>query len=167
MRAASRFSTPHHKAAAVVLTTQASGRMYYDGQMDGLKKHIPVQLGSAPKEEHDDELREFYLALLTYSDSINSEVDSWHELICRSILTKRQSKQILSWAWRADGKNYLAIINYSSKKASGFVRVPWLEPSKCEVVFGSNLKSGAFKSNAGEAKLKFNPWDYMILSQKI
>ena len=52
-RAAATFPPARARAAAVVASTLMGARLFHDGQLDGLRVHIPVFLGRGPAEPAD------------------------------------------------------------------------------------------------------------------
>ena len=63
-RAAQVFSPEKHRAAAVIAYATPGMRFFHDGQLEGRKVKLPVQLGRRPAEKPDRELRKFYEKLL-------------------------------------------------------------------------------------------------------
>ena len=63
-RAALTFGSARGRAAAVVMSTLQGARLYHDGQLEGFRTHLPIQLGRQPDEPSDPDLRSFYGRLL-------------------------------------------------------------------------------------------------------
>ena len=63
-RAALTFGPARGRAAAVVMSTLPGARLYHDGQLEGFRTHLPIQLGREPDEPSDPDLRSFYGRLL-------------------------------------------------------------------------------------------------------
>jgi hypothetical protein len=99
-----------HRAAAVVMSTIPGARLYHDGQFEGRRAHIPVQVDRAPDEPPDLELRDFYTRLLRAVRELSGE---WR--LCEAELP------LLAWAW----DRHLVVVNFSGARAWGRVRVPW------------------------------------------
>jgi len=126
-RAAATFLSGKAYAAAVAILTLAGAKLIHEGQLDGMKKRLPIFLGRRPAEPLDHDLAAFYGCLLK---AINHEVfrnGKWQ--ICdRSGWTDNQSCwNILSWCWIGGGERYLIIVNYSGASAQARVSVPWDE----------------------------------------
>ena len=63
-RAAATFGAAQARAAAVVMSTLPGARLYHDGQLEGRRKRIPIQLARGPDKPTDSDLRPFYGRLL-------------------------------------------------------------------------------------------------------
>lgn len=63
-RAAATFGAAQARAAAVVMSTLPGARLYHDGQLEGRRKRIPIQLARGPDEPTDSDLRPLYGRLL-------------------------------------------------------------------------------------------------------
>ena len=70
-RAATAFSRAQHEAAARRIASLPGLTMWHDGQWQGRKIHIPVQLGRCPEEASDTAISDFYDTLLP-RDTINT-----------------------------------------------------------------------------------------------
>lgn len=64
-RAAVKFGIPRSKMSALLVATLPGAKLWHDGQMNGYKVKLPVQLGRRPVETVDKELPEFYRWLFT------------------------------------------------------------------------------------------------------
>jgi len=64
-RAASHFPADLHRVAALVALTLPGVRLVHQGQREGARRKLPVQLGRAPVEPVDGALAEFYRELRT------------------------------------------------------------------------------------------------------
>ena len=63
-RAAATFSALQQRAAAVTILTLPGAKLLHEGQLEGCRAKLPVQLGRRPIEPADGELRAFYLKLI-------------------------------------------------------------------------------------------------------
>ena len=66
--AAATFGVAQARAAAVVMSTLQGARLYHDGQLEGRRTRVPVQLGRGPDEPPDGDLRAFYERVLRAID---------------------------------------------------------------------------------------------------
>ena len=106
------------KAAAVIMSTIPGMKLYFDGQFEGKKTKLPVQLGRGPKEEINLDIRSFYERLLNITkDEIfnNGEftllnpIQAWSD--------NDSHKNILSWIWNYKSQSILVVVNYSDKSS--------------------------------------------------
>jgi hypothetical protein len=97
---------------------------YYDGQFEGNKITLPVQLGREPQEQVVKCLPEFYNNLL---NAINCEVfkiGDWNLLETMEAWERNETfHNILTWQWRHAGERRLVIVNYSNSKSQCRVKL--------------------------------------------
>ncbi len=114
-RSMTAFGKDRSKAAAVIISTIQGMRFYFDGQFEGKKVKLPLQLGREPNEEADPQLKFFYEKLLSITKEeifkkgnwiLHSPVSSWEG--------NETYKNILAWQWKKNGENRLVVVNYSS-----------------------------------------------------
>jgi hypothetical protein len=112
------------KAAAVIISTLPGMHFYYDGQFEGNKITLPVQLGREPQEQVVKCLPEFYNNLL---NAINCEVfkiGDWNLLETMEAWERNETfHNILTWQWRHAGERRLVIVNYSNSKSQCRVKL--------------------------------------------
>jgi hypothetical protein len=72
-RAALTFGPARGRAAAVVMSTLQGARLYHDGQLEGFRTYLPIQLGRQPDEAPDRDLRMFYGRLLDAAAGARAE----------------------------------------------------------------------------------------------
>jgi glycosidase len=63
-RIASRLSLEEQRAAALLILALPGMRLLHDGQLDGARIHVPVQLGRRPQEAPDADIAALYRQLL-------------------------------------------------------------------------------------------------------
>ncbi len=63
-RAAATFAWPQHRAAALLALAAPGLRFLHQGQLEGLRTHIPIHLDRGPDEPVDEAVLGFYRALL-------------------------------------------------------------------------------------------------------
>jgi hypothetical protein len=81
-RAALTFGPTRERAAAVVISTLQGARLYHDGQLEGFRTHVPIQLGRGPDEPPDPDLRAFYRRLLRAAARARTQCDHWRLCDC-------------------------------------------------------------------------------------
>lgn len=103
------------KAAAIVISTIQGLRFYHDGQFEGKKVKLPLQLGREPVESEIPHLKEFYEKLLkiTSMDVIRNGEWSLQEAVA-SWPTNETYKNMLAWKWELGKERILVVINYSN-----------------------------------------------------
>jgi hypothetical protein len=112
-RAAATFG-PRARAAAVVMSTVPGARLYHDGQLDGLRTHVPIFLARGPVEVPDPSVRAFYARLvpLEVTDWRLREVSGWPD--------NDTTPNLLAWSFTG----HLVVVNLSDAPAQGKVQIP-------------------------------------------
>jgi glycosidase len=126
-RAASVFSPEKHRVAAVVITTLPGARLFHEGQFEGRRIRVPVQLGRGPEEPLDSGVLGFYRRLLTGLGPLVRHGSEW--VLCRAEgwADNRSHLNLLAWSWKREEDRVLIVVNFSEQRSQGRVRVPWNE----------------------------------------
>ncbi len=112
LRAAAVFPYAKEGAAAAIVATLPGAKLFHQGQFEGRKIQMPVQLGRWPDEPVDSGLYNFYRGLMRECRTPEIRRGEWR-------LLETGKENILSWS---RGKETIAI-NYSDAPADGFA--PW------------------------------------------
>ena len=123
-RAALTFGPARARAAAVVMSTLQGARLYHDGQLEGFRTHLPIQLGRGPHEPSDPDLRTFYRRLLRATADVRAGCVDWRLCHCTSC-SDDPHPQLVAWCWSNPQARYLVVVNLSPADAEGRVRLPW------------------------------------------
>jgi len=107
------------KAAAIIISTIPGMHLYYDGQFEGKKIKLPVQLGREPEELTQKDLKEFYDKLLDITSSEIFKVGTWKLLeSLPSWESNHTFTNILAWQWELNSQRCLVAVNYSDTISS-------------------------------------------------
>jgi len=138
------------KAAAVVTSTLKGMRFYHDGQFEGKRVKLPVQLGREPHEEVNHGTLRFYEKLLNIT---NSEVFIKGEWKLLQALPSGQSdqsyKNILAWEWSFEKTLCVVIVNYSDNISYCRLRINFHTDSK-ELLIHDLLNDETYNRSADE-----------------
>ena len=114
-RAVVKFGKEKSLAAAVVISTIQGMVFYYEGQFEGKKIKLPVQLGREPVEKPDKRTYDFYLHLLKITNQKIFKEGEWQFLEPLTVggndLTM---KNLLAWEWRLENEVRIVVINYNN-----------------------------------------------------
>jgi glycosidase len=125
-RAAATFGSARERAAAVVISTLPGARLYHDGQFEGARTHLPIQLGREPDEPPDSDLRAFYGRLLPAVSEARIGSGHWH--LCQCTRWSDDSYlQLVAWSWSNSPARHLVVVNLSPARAEGRVWLPWAD----------------------------------------
>ncbi len=156
-RALKVFGNEGIRCAMVIQSTLPGMRFWQDGQWEGARLRLPVQMKRSPDEPLDRELAHFSEMLLQEVDHPVFH-DGFYEICGTSGWEDNQSHQnLLAWSWSRGEDRRLVVANFSHAPAQGYVHLPsawsngWehfvlVDPLKgdlflrpAEAVFGSGL----------------------------
>jgi glycosidase len=122
-RAAQKFPGPVHQAAAVATYFLLGLRFFHEGQLEGRRVHVPMQLGRRPPEAVDPVWQEFYAKLLTCLKRPELREGRWQ---LREVHPAQEGSfapdRFLAYWWEgAAGQHLLVTVNYGSTRGRGYV----------------------------------------------
>ena len=124
-RAASAFSPDKSRAAAVAIATLPGAKLFHQGQFEGRRIKLPVQLGRQPDETVDEDLRAFYKGLVEVIGTPAFRRGEW-SLCERSGWPDNPSwLNLVAWCRRKGEEKYLVVINLSHTSSQGRIHLPW------------------------------------------
>ena len=113
-RAAKILGKEKSQAAAVIAGTVTGMHFYYDGQFEGKKTKLPVQLGREPKEQICPSLKLFYDRFLDITNRDVFKHGEWNMLKPIPSSDKNTTyNNILAWTWTYANEKRLIVINYA------------------------------------------------------
>lgn len=149
-RAAGTFDTAHERAAAVVMSTLEGARLYHDGQLEGMRTHIPVFLGRGPDEPPDHELRSFYERLLDAVAESGLRDGDWQLCECTGWPDNDAYRRLVAWCWSTSAGRELVVVNLSASPAQARVHVPWRDLAGRTWTLTDRLGGEAFDRDGNE-----------------
>ena len=168
-RAAATFGPDQARAAAVVFSTLEGARLFHDGQLEGLRTHIPVFLDRGPDEPVDPALREFYGRLLRAVADSGLRTGEWSLCDTTGWPDNASHEQLLSWCWRADDARRLVVVNYADAPAQARVRLPWDDLANRTWSVQDTLGGDSFDRDGNELVadglyVGLDPWQSYLLA---
>lgn len=168
-RAVTSLGKEKSKAAAVIISTIQGIRFYHDGQFEGRKIKIPVQLGIEPEEIPNNELKEFYSKLLKITNAdvfvdgdwkLLNPISSWEGNIT--------FRNILAWEWNWKNERRVIVINYSVTVATCRIKLD-MSGYPEEVVLVDLLNNQSYNRSAEEIHhtglyVELKPWQSHIFT---
>ncbi len=137
------------RAAAVVMSTVPGLRFYHDGQFEGRRARLPVQLAVEPEEPVDEGLAEFYGRLLAAADAPVFHDGDWRLLEVAAC--DETASLIAAWQWAADGELRVVAVNLGSTAAQGRVLAD-IGGSSEEIVFDDLLAGRSYRWLRGDVE---------------
>lgn len=102
-------------AAAIIISTTIGMRLFNDGQYEGKRIKLPLQLGREPKEHINQATLKFYEKLnkITISEVFHN--GKWELLEALKVWEKNYSSEnIIAYTWTLNSDHRLIVVNYSS-----------------------------------------------------
>jgi glycosidase len=168
-RAVSAFGRSRSLAAAVILTTVPGLRLFHDGQFEGRRIRLPIQLMREPEEPSDGEIENFYERLLAVCNSPAFHEGEWGMLEVSQVEGSNQRHHnLLAWQWRHPKQLKIVVVNYSPQSAKGWLRLPLLASIMKRIVVFDQLTGETYTQNVNQLGshglfLDLNAWQAQIL----
>ena len=129
-RAVVKFGRERSLAAAVIISTIPGMAFYFDGQCDGKKVKLPLQLGREPEEKQDEKIKEFYRKLFQITKSEIFRNGEWKFLETFAAGDNDSTYQnLFAWQWRLGNDLRIVVVNYNNLT------------SRCRLKFDLNINS--------------------------
>jgi len=123
-RAATRWPSDQQQAAAVWAFSLPSARLIFDGQIEGKRVRLPIQLLREPDESVHDEQRARYRKLLAILKRDTVRSGEWQLLTPGPAWTGNESHQrILGQAYDTVREHLRVFVNWSDARSQCWVRV--------------------------------------------
>jgi hypothetical protein len=122
-RAAQAFGPARSRAAAIVAGTSPGCRLFHDGQAEGRRVRLPVQLIREPDEPADPDTALFHDRLLRILDAPVFHSGE-HRLLEVTPAGDPGAghRNLLAWSWEEGGDLRIVVVNYSGMRSSGRLR---------------------------------------------
>jgi len=118
-RAITTFGKEKSKAAATIINTVPGMALINDGQFEGKRIKLPVQLGREPEEPVLNGVKDFYHKLFSITSTEIFKQGEWSLLEPASSWEGNETfKNMLAWSWVFKNEKSLVVINYSASVSS-------------------------------------------------
>jgi hypothetical protein len=125
LRAPVAFGRERSQAAAIVMMTLPGLRLVNDGQVDGRRIRLPLQLVREPLEPVDQRMADFYDRLLTLTNARAFHHGTWTLLdVGPAVLWDESYRHLVAWIWTHGSRHSLVALNQSGTPAHGRVCQP-------------------------------------------
>jgi hypothetical protein len=167
-RAAAIFDPQKARAVAVVIATLPGARLFHDGQLEGRKMKLPVQLGRQPEESPDLELRGFYRILLDSVRDAQFREGAWKLCELSGWPDNESFLNLVAWSWAGNGKHHLVVVNLAERHSQGRVRMPGLQLTGRSWRLVDLLSGDVFERDGDEMTdpglfVDLKPWGFHFL----
>jgi len=124
LRAAAAFGPERSRAAAVLALTVPGMRLVHEGQIEGRRLRIPVQLGRRGAEPFDFVVQAHYARLLSALSDPVFHQGAWLLLEPRPA-GDSGARRFIAHHWSLGDTRRLVVVNYSPNQAQCFVPLEW------------------------------------------
>ncbi|MBM4353458.1 MAG: alpha-amylase [Deltaproteobacteria bacterium] len=126
-RAAGAFARPRHKAAAVAAATLPGAWLVHEGEAQGLRVRLPVQLGRRPAEAPDAEVQRFYDFLFRETLRGPFRRGQWESCRTTGWPDNQSHRRLLTWARAQEHVRTLVVVNLAPFSSQARVVLPWAD----------------------------------------
>ncbi len=160
-------------AAATILTTVPGLRLFHDGQIEGHRIHLPVQLVREPEEAPDPELVRSYDKLLEISNESVFHEGEWDLLpVTEAWQGNFSHHNLLAWAWRSPTHLMAVVVNYSPERSQGRLKLPLDLNGMDSIALQDEISEMTYLRDADELRdpglyVDLGPWRAHILNARI
>lgn len=168
-RAADAFRG-RNRAAAVLTTLLPGATLIHEGQMEGWKRKLPVQLGRRFPEMTDETFRSFYHRLFTEAANPVYHQGIYMALAAHPILGNDTGHEdIVAFAWVLDAEWRVVIVNYGDRVIRARVMLPnsaWADRKVCifnDVLSEQILQARGLDLLTRGLELTLNPFEPRVL----
>jgi len=150
-RAVIAFGRERSLAAAAVLATVPGLRLFHDGQLEGRRIHLPIQLVREPKEVTDPQILRFYERLLAICNAPAFHEGEWSLMEASQAREGDEShRNLLAWLWRYAVQFKIVVVNYSPNPAHGWLKLVLPLESRDRVIFRDELTGKTYNPAPNE-----------------
>jgi glycosidase len=168
-RAAAAFGPERSRAAAVVLGTVPGLRLFHDGQFEGRRIRLPVQLAREPREDDVPGLSQFYDRLLAICGRQVFHEGEWSVVPAGPAWEGNGSHDsLLAWTWRTPAELKAVAVNYSPSQAQGRLWIPQMPEDAGSIRLTDELGDTTWIRDGGDLRgqglyVDLGPWQAHIL----
>jgi glycosidase len=113
-RALKEFGKNRSLAAAAVISSIPGGKLYHDGQFEGARIKLPVQLGRAPEETLVECVKDYYGRILEITKTDIFNKGEWQiKNPIQAWANNFSFRNFLAWEWQYKDEKRLVVINYA------------------------------------------------------
>lgn len=131
-RAATALRLERHRAAAVLCYTLPGLRFFHEGQLDGWRVKIPMQLCRGPAQPVDVGLQMFYRELLVLLQTEARRAGNWLLLAAQPAWENNPThRQFVAYVWEtaargtAQAQRLVCVTNFAENRGQCYLPLPW------------------------------------------
>ena len=149
-RALSSLGTEKSLAAVVIISTIPGMRFFFDGQTEGKKVKLPIQLGREPKESKNKTVAGFYDKMFRITKSDIFSLGEWELKEALPVSDKDNSSgNVLTWLWTYKKEHCLVVVNYTNTSSQGRIKIS-ADNFQEQIIFKDLLNGNEYIRTANE-----------------
>jgi hypothetical protein len=121
-RSAAVFGAERLPAVAALFATAPGMRLYYQGQLEGRKIHLPIELATATDEPSDPVISALYEKLLKISNQDTFHAGEW-KLLAVQAADDLTAPNLIAYQWRSASAWKLVVVNLGAVASQGRVQI--------------------------------------------
>ena len=111
---------------------------------------MPVFLARRPDEPPDEDLHEFYRALLSAVAEPQLHEGDWQLCDCTGWPDNQSAAQLLAWCWWTPSSRHLVVVNLAGTPAQARVHLHWQDLGGREWALVDRLSGARFRRSGDE-----------------
>jgi glycosidase len=153
-RAAAKFPLPVHQAAAVITYFLPGLRFFHEGQFEGRRVRVPMQLSRRPAESVDSVLQEFYAKLMNCLKRPEVREGRWQlREVHPPPAGNFTSDRLLAYWWEGTaGQRLLVAVNYGPTRGQGYVDLSNTDLGAKSIVFTDLMTADTHKKEGADLR---------------
>ena len=169
-RALTAFGRKKSMAAAVAVMSVPGLALVHDGQCEGRRVRLPVQLARGPEETSEPELESFYTGLFEILRDPVFHEGEWKGIDPAPAWEGAHGHDhLLAWCWTKGRHRRIVVINYSEIPCEGRVPIEWDLKEGRQVSLRDLLSGEVHLCEGSEVQapgllLQLKPWQSRILA---
>jgi hypothetical protein len=124
-RAITAFGLEKSQAAAAIVAALPGAKLFHEGQFEGRRARVPIQLGRRPAEQPIAVLSTFYHKLLAEIQAAPYHDGTFAVLGVQPILGRDAGREnLLAFAWALGEDWRIIVVNYGDQPVKGRIMLP-------------------------------------------
>jgi hypothetical protein len=140
-------------AVAVLMGTVPGMHFYHEGQFDGRKRRIPVQLARAAEEPSDQRVRGIYEKILRVSNGLAFHEGVWSQLDPQATGDGSYGN-IIAYTWQGKKESWLVVVNLSAGPSTARIFLPYELLGSSQLQLRDDLNEQTYLRDVDEIRQK-------------
>jgi hypothetical protein len=156
LRAAAVFPPGVHQAAGVISFLAPGLHLFHDGQFQGRRARLPLQLARRPYEPTDPVIEKFYHDILECRKHPAFRDGRWQLLKCRPAWDGNPTwDRFIAFMWEGKGEARLLVtVNYGPTQGQCFVDLPLSGLSGCGLLLVDLMGSSRYEREGNDLAVR-------------